>query len=77
MIFLKEPCENGGYIDKDSVRWNLLAGEEIWRPKKEKNEGCDEFASYEEALKAYGLEKYVEPTPEPVEVEAPEDEAEA
>lgn len=60
MVFLKLENEKGEYVDKNGVRISLLYGDEIYRPNKEKNEGCDTYASLEEAVEAYGLSKFDE-----------------
>lgn len=60
MVFLKLENENGEYVDKDGARFSLLYGDEIYRPNKEKNEGCDTFETIEEAVESYGLSKYDE-----------------
>jgi len=61
MVYKKIQNEQGSYIDKQQVRWDILEAHEAYTPQG-KNVGWDEFDSLEQAANAYGL-KY-----DPVEV---------
>ena len=61
MVYKKIQNEQGSYIDKQQVRWDILEAHEAYTPQG-KNVGWDEYDSLEQAAKAYGL-KY-----DPVEV---------
>lgn len=58
MHYLKIQKDNGKYIDKNGVRYDVLRGTFIYQPHKAVNEGCQVFDSLEDALEAYGLEEY-------------------
>jgi hypothetical protein len=61
MVYKKIQNEQGSYIDKQQVRWDILEAHEAYTPQG-KNVGWDEYDSLEQAANAYGL-KY-----DPVEV---------
>lgn len=55
MVYKKIRNDEGMYIDKDNVRFDVLEAHEAWTPQG-KNSGWDEFNNLEEALVYYGLE---------------------
>ena len=61
MVYKKIQNEQGSYIDKQQVRWDILEAHEAYTPQG-KNVGWDEYDSLEQIANAYGL-KY-----DPVEV---------
>lgn len=54
MVYKKIQNEQGSYIDKQQVRWDILEAHEAYTPQG-KNVGWDEYDSLEQAAQAYGL----------------------
>lgn len=54
MVYKKIQNEQGSYIDKQQVRWDILEAHEAYTPQG-KNVGWDAFDSIEQAAQAYGL----------------------
>lgn len=66
MVYKKIKNEEGPYIDKKKVRYDILEAHEAYTPEG-LNVGWDEFESIEVASVAYGLT--YDPLPEVEEVE--------
>ena len=54
MVYKKVQNEQGSYIDKQQVRWDILEAHEAYTPQG-KNVGWDEYDNVEQAAQAYGL----------------------
>lgn len=68
MVYKKVLNEQGAYIDKKEVRYDILEAHEAYTPEG-LNVGWDEYDSIEAAAIAYGLTLLPEPVEEPEEVE--------
>lgn len=54
MVYKKIQNEQGSYVDKKQVRWDILEAHEAYTPQG-KNVGWEEYDSLEQAANAYGL----------------------
>lgn len=54
MVYKKIQSEEGNYIDKNGLHYNVLEADEAWTPQG-LNAGWDEYNNIEAALQSYGL----------------------